>query len=109
MTSKTIDDVGKFISYLDRVRQMGYAEDNEEFALGIGCLAAPVFNHELRCVAAIGVTGGSRIIAANQERPWLRCCSAPLIQFHKSWEGRKTADCVFPWEKAPLRQLCPAI
>ncbi len=58
MTSKTIDDVGKFISYLDRVRQMGYAEDNEEFALGIGCLAAPVFNHELRCVAAIGVTGG---------------------------------------------------
>ena len=38
--------------------QQQEAEDNEEFALGIGCLAAPVFNHELRCVAAIGVTGG---------------------------------------------------
>lgn len=57
MTPQTIDDVNEFTHYLEGVRQMGYAVDNEEFALGIGCLAAPVFNHEQRCVAAIGVTG----------------------------------------------------
>lgn len=67
---------GKFISYLDRVRQMGYAEDNEEFALGIGCLAAPVFNHELRCVAAIRSHRGDPGLLRRIKRD-LGCDAAP--------------------------------
>lgn len=57
-TPNTICSRQDFISELDAVRKNGYAEDDEEFSAGIGCLAAPIFNHEQRCVAAIGVTGG---------------------------------------------------
>lgn len=35
----------------------GYAVDNEEFSMGVGCIAAPIYNYNLECVAAIGVTG----------------------------------------------------
>lgn len=35
----------------------GYATDNEEFAMGIGCLAVPIFNKSKKCLGAIGVTG----------------------------------------------------
>lgn len=57
-TPKTIDSVEAFVAHLTLVLRDGFAVDDEEFALGIGCLAAPVFNHEMRCVAAVGVTGG---------------------------------------------------
>lgn len=57
-TPKTIDNVPEFIQHLNTVRLQGYAVDDEEFSLGIGCLAAPIFNFERRCVAAVGVTGG---------------------------------------------------
>ena len=56
-TPKTIDSVDQFRAQLKQIRAVGYAEDDEEFALGIGCLAAPVFNHEMKCVAAVGITG----------------------------------------------------
>ena len=57
-TPRTIDSAGDFVAHLEQVRRCGYAVDDEEFSLGIGCLAAPIFNHTSKCVAAIGVTGG---------------------------------------------------
>lgn len=57
-TSNTVFNKKTFIAELDKVREQGYAEDNEEFAVGIGCLAAPIFNHEKKCIASIGLTGG---------------------------------------------------
>ena len=57
-TPNTIGNRSDFIAELDTIRRVGYAEDNEEFSIGIGCLAAPIFNHEMHCVAAIGITGG---------------------------------------------------
>lgn len=57
-TPNTIDTIQDFTSQLEEVRQLGYAVDDEEFSPGIGCLAAPVFNHEMHCVAALGLTGG---------------------------------------------------
>lgn len=57
-TENTIVNLDDFVQELDKVRKQGYAEDDEEFSLGIGCLAVPVFDHNMNCVAAIGVTGG---------------------------------------------------
>ena len=31
--------------------------DNEEFSLGIGCLAVPIFDAEKNCIGALGITG----------------------------------------------------
>ena len=42
---------------LEAVRQAGYALDDEEFDLGVRCLAAPVFDFRDRVVGAIGISG----------------------------------------------------
>ena len=39
------------------MRKQGYAFDDEEFAQGIRCLAAPVRNFTGHVVAAIGISG----------------------------------------------------
>lgn len=56
MTSKTITDPDVFVKEATLSRSQGYGLDNEEYALGIGCLAVPIFNKDT-CVAALGITG----------------------------------------------------
>jgi DNA-binding IclR family transcriptional regulator len=41
------------------VRERGYAIDDEENSLGARCIAAPVFDHLGRVVAAVGVSGST--------------------------------------------------
>lgn len=41
-TEKTIIDRGELEAHLDQIREQGYAEDIEEFALGLCCLAVPL-------------------------------------------------------------------
>lgn len=41
-TSRTIGEISKFHDELDRVRAHGYAIDNEEFCLGLCCIAVPL-------------------------------------------------------------------
>ena len=35
----------------------GYGMDNEEYQLGIGCIATPVLGADNQCVGALGITG----------------------------------------------------
>jgi DNA-binding IclR family transcriptional regulator len=56
-TEKTITNIDEFRKELNKVKEYGVAMDDEEYAVGIGCLAAPIFNHKSRCVAAVGITG----------------------------------------------------
>lgn len=56
-TSATITDPEDFRQELARVRARGYAEDEEEGAPGLRCLAAPVWSAEDRVAAAISISG----------------------------------------------------
>lgn len=71
-TPNTIVDVDAYMEHLELVRKQGYAEDNEEFSVGVGCLAAPVFNYESRCVAALGITGGVQNYRGENKEKMLR-------------------------------------
>lgn len=58
-TPKSIISRPRFLKELERVRQMGYAVDDEENNLGARCLAAPVFNAAGEVVGALGVSGAT--------------------------------------------------
>ena len=59
-TEKTITDQERFRKELALTQKRGYGIDDEEFADGIGCLAAPIFNFHGDCIASIGITGHIR-------------------------------------------------
>ena len=42
---------------LTKIRAARWALDGEEFALGLKCVAAPLFDHSRRVVASLGIAG----------------------------------------------------
>jgi len=57
VTPKTIINLAHFRAELDKVRQRGYAVDNEEALLGCRCISAPILNNEGVAIAAMSVSG----------------------------------------------------
>jgi DNA-binding IclR family transcriptional regulator len=57
LTTHTITTLPRLLQELDRVRESGYAIDDEENSLGARCVGAPIFNAEGRVEAAIASTG----------------------------------------------------
>ncbi|MDY4609170.1 MAG: IclR family transcriptional regulator [Sphaerochaetaceae bacterium] len=56
-TDKSIVDKLEFLNHVNQAKKLGYACDMEEFSQGIGCVAAPIFDHTGKAIAAIGITG----------------------------------------------------
>ena len=57
ISAKTIMSLPRLLTELAATRQRGYAIDDEEHAVGVRCVAAPVFAASGEIVAAIGVSG----------------------------------------------------
>ncbi len=65
-TPQTIADASTLKSHLDKVRQIGFALDDQEFDTGVCCIAAPVYDFRGKGIASIGISGpASRISPAN--------------------------------------------
>jgi len=58
-TMRTITDRQVLNSELDRIVKAGYAVDNEEYVLGVACVAVPVRNRPGEIVAAVAVQGAT--------------------------------------------------
>lgn len=58
-TPRTITSMEHLQVELKTVRKNGYAVDEQEFFEGVRCLAAPVFDGDNYCVAAIGITAST--------------------------------------------------
>jgi DNA-binding IclR family transcriptional regulator len=57
MTTHTITGLVALRRELERIREQGYAVDQEEAVEGLSCVAGPVFNHTGQVVAAFSVAG----------------------------------------------------
>ena len=57
VTDKTLATEQALSRELDRVRSSGHAIDDEEHAVGLRCVAAPIFNEFNEVVAAISISG----------------------------------------------------
>ena len=55
----TITDKETINQYLEKVRHLGYAIDDEENLAGLSCVAAPIFDHTHKVTAAVSVAGPS--------------------------------------------------
>lgn len=56
-TDRTITSPPQLRKELARIREEGYAVDNEEAVVGLRCVAAPIFDHTGQAVAAFSVAG----------------------------------------------------
>lgn len=56
-TPATLTDPARLRADLERIRAHGYALDDEEFAVGLTCLAAPLRDHTRQVVASLGIAG----------------------------------------------------
>ncbi|MFH1931091.1 MAG: IclR family transcriptional regulator [Pseudomonadota bacterium] len=59
MTSKTITDLDVFKKELSSVRKLGYAVNDEEYAMGIRCIGVPVKGADQEVLASLSVSGPS--------------------------------------------------
>lgn len=56
-TPNTITNIHDFKQYLKKVRQQGWAMDNQEYMMDHRCVGAPIFDYRGDSIAAIGVSG----------------------------------------------------
>lgn len=56
-TRRTITTGVRLRAELQRIREEGYALDNEEFEAGLRCVAAPIRDHTQAVVASLGIAG----------------------------------------------------
>jgi IclR family transcriptional regulator, acetate operon repressor len=57
LTPKSVVRAGELRAALDVVRRDGYAIDDQEFLMGLRCVAAVVYNEQAEALAAISVSG----------------------------------------------------
>jgi len=60
---KTLTDPNELKKVLKKVAKQGFAIDDEQYGIGIRCIAAPILNHKGRVVAAINITGSLSTIS----------------------------------------------
>ena len=56
-TPRTITDPETLHLHLEQTRRQGYAVDDEEYEIGVRCVAAPVYDYRGKVVGAIGISG----------------------------------------------------
>lgn len=68
-TKKTIVEKDMLLKELDKIRTQGFSFDDEEKALGMRCIAAPIMNFFGEAVAGISVSGPTHRMTIDKIEP----------------------------------------
>ena len=101
LTGHTITSLLQLKKELERIRERGYAVDNEEAVEGLRCVAAPVFDHTGRVVAAFSVAGPATRLSPERilEIAPLVCETSREISFRLGFRfGARSASARSPAE-----------
>ena len=71
-TEKTITVKEQLAGEIARIRDQGYALDDQEKESGVRCIAAPIFNHNGSIAAAVSISGAIQWIGDEQIDPLSR-------------------------------------
>lgn len=69
-TRRTISDRTALEQHLKHVMKTGVAHDDEEYSIGVRCIAAPVFKLDGSVTGAVGVSGPSPRMPDDRVREW---------------------------------------
>ena len=72
-TKNTIVDVDAMLEEVGRIREAGYAVDNEEIALGVRCIAAPIFKFGGQVSYSMGISGPTANITRAKIADYAAC------------------------------------
>src|SRR6202040_3800569 len=65
-TQKTIMNLVQFRQELEKIRQQGYAVDDEEAVQGARCVSAPILNSDSEPIGAVSVSGPVTRVSPDQ-------------------------------------------
>jgi len=65
-TENTITEVEELRRQLQKIKEQGFAIDEEEYNRGVRCIATPIFNHLGKVTAAVSTTGPSIRMSYNR-------------------------------------------
>jgi IclR family KDG regulon transcriptional repressor len=55
-TLNSISGIKELMKHVEQARTLGYGIETEEYALGLRCIGAPIFNHEGKVIAGLSIT-----------------------------------------------------
>lgn len=92
-TPKTLTALNELKKEIEQTRKRGYGLDDEEFAPGVRCLAAPVYGSDGTVVAAIGITASTVRFTRERipEMAAIVMSSAQELSRHIGHSGRSAA------------------
>jgi DNA-binding IclR family transcriptional regulator len=83
-TPHTLTDPTRLRKNLEQVRAQGYAVDDEEFDLGVRCIAVPVFDFRGKAAGSIGISGPATRVSPER----LPGLAASVIEIGKALSER---------------------
>jgi DNA-binding IclR family transcriptional regulator len=89
-TKKSINKRSNLLKELKKIRDMGYAIDDEEFAEGVRCVGAPIFDHASYIVAGISVAGPAFRMSLDKMSQFITSVkeTARRISLSLGWPGK---------------------
>jgi IclR family KDG regulon transcriptional repressor len=88
-TPKTITTRGALFKELERIRNQGFSVDNEEFEIGLRCVAAPITSPQGKLIAAISISGPTNRITDDALSMYSRHVIAAADQITQSLSNNR--------------------